>query len=42
MLVSDFDSLEDLNTYKNDPRYVAVSQLCKSIRLDRVAVDYQF
>ena len=42
VLVSDFDSLEDLNTYKNDPRHVAVSQLCKSIRLDRVAVDYQF
>ena len=42
VLGSDFDSLEDLNTYKNDPRQVAVSQLCKSIRLDRVAVDYQF
>ena len=40
VLVSDFDSLEDLDAYKNDPRHVAVSQLCKSIRLDRVAVDY--
>lgn len=41
VLVSLFDSMEDLETYKTDPRHVAVSQLCKSIREDRVAVDYQ-
>ena len=41
VLVSDFDSLEDLETYKNDPRHQAVSALCKAIREDRVAVDYQ-
>lgn len=41
VLVSAFDSLEDLETYKNDPRHVAVSSLCKAIRLDRVAVDYE-
>ncbi len=41
VLVSAFDSLEDLETYKTDPRHVAVSALCKSIREDRVAVDYQ-
>ena len=40
VLVSEFDSLEDLETYKQDPRHVAVSALCKSIRTDRVAVDY--
>ena len=27
--------------YKVDPRHVAVSDICKSIRADRVAVDYE-
>ena len=42
VLVSEFESLEELETYKNDPRHKAVSALCKSIREDRVAVDYEF
>lgn len=42
VLVSEFDSMEDLAAYKVDPRHVAVSSLCKSIRTDRVAVDYEF
>lgn len=41
VLVSAFDSMEDLETYKTDPRHVAVASLCKAIRLDRVAVDYE-
>ena len=41
VLVSAFDSLEDLAAYKSDPRHVAVSRLCKSIREDRVAVDWE-
>lgn len=41
VLVSEFQSLEDLQAYKNDPRHKAVSALCKSIREDRVAVDYE-
>ena len=41
VLVSKFRSLEDLEAYKNDPRHKAVSALCKSIREDRVAVDYE-
>ena len=40
VLVSAFDSLEDLEAYKNDPRHQKVSALCKAIRTDRVAVDY--
>jgi len=40
-LIADFESLETLETYKNDPRHVAVSKLCKSIREDRVAVDFE-
>ncbi len=39
VLVSAFDSLEDLEAYKNDPRHQKVSALCKAIRTDRVAVD---
>lgn len=42
ILVSEFESLESLEIYKNDPRHKAVSALCKSIREDRVAVDYEF
>ena len=42
VLVSEFESLEDLEIYKNDPRHKAVSALCKSIREDRAAVDYEF
>lgn len=42
VLVSDFESLADLEAYKNDPRHKAVSALCKSIREDRAAVDYEF
>jgi hypothetical protein len=41
VLVSEFESLESLETYKNDPRHQAVSALCKSIRVDRAAVDYE-
>ena len=42
VLISEFRSLEDLDAYKNDPRHKAVSALCKSIREDRAAVDYEF
>ena len=42
VLVSESESLEALDAYKNDPRHKAVSALCKSIRTDRVAVDYEF
>ena len=42
VLVSEFESLETLEIYKNDPRHKAVSAWCKAIREDRVAVDYEF
>ncbi len=42
VLVSEFESLEALEAYKSDPRHKAVSALCKSIREDRAAVDYEF
>ena len=37
-LIADFDALE---RYKSDPRHVAVSTLCKSIRDARGAVDFE-
>ena len=40
-LIADFESLEALELYKNDPRHVEVSKLCMSIREDRVAVDFE-
>ena len=40
VLISDFNSFEDLNTYLNDPRHVSVSSLCKDIRISRAAVDF--
>ena len=40
-LISDFETLEDLNTYKVDPRHVKVSELCKSIRVERAAIDFE-
>lgn len=42
ILVSEFESIEALEKYKNDPRHRKVSALCKSIRESRVAVDYEF
>ena len=42
VLGGEFEGLEALDAYKNDPRHKAVSALCKSIRTDRVAVDYEF
>lgn len=41
ILISDFESMEDLDKYKKDPRHVKVSTLCKSIRVSRVCVDYE-
>ena len=40
VLASEFESLETLEAYKNDPRHKAGSALCKAIREDRVAVEY--
>ena len=41
VLLSEFESLETLQQYKDDPRHKAVSALCKSIRTDRAALDYE-
>lgn len=41
ILISEFESMEDLQKYKEDPRHVKVSNLCKSIRLKRTAIDFE-
>lgn len=41
VLVSEFNSMEDLQAYKVDPRHVAVASICKPIAENRVAVDYE-
>ena len=39
VLIADFDSLDAVKEYKDDPRHRAVSALCKEIRTDRRAID---
>ena len=41
VLISTFASKEDLDAYKTDPRHVEVSSLCKAIRSQRAAVDFE-
>ena len=42
VLISEFENMESLEMYKNDSRHKLVSELCNSIRENRVAVDYEF
>ena len=41
ILISEFETMEDLEKYKNHPEHLKVSALCKNIRLDRQAIDYE-
>lgn len=41
ILISEFESMEDLEKYKKHPEHVKVSSLCKAIRIDRQAIDYE-
>lgn len=40
-LISKFDNMEDLKKYKNDPRHVKVSNICKEIRTNRAQIDIE-
>ena len=40
-LISEFETMEDLEKYKNNPEHIKVSALCKKIRIDRQAIDYE-
>ena len=41
VLVSEFDSLEDVRRYRDDPRHLVVAALCKSIRTERCSIDIE-
>lgn len=41
VLISEFDSLEDVECYKNDPRHLKVAAICKEIRTERCAIDVE-
>lgn len=41
VLISEFESMEDLEAYKTNPKHVKVSEFCKSIQIDRVSVDFE-
>lgn len=41
VLVSEFDSMEDLHSYSVNPLHVEVSDFCKSIRTAAHSVDYE-
>ena len=40
VLISRFETIEDLELYKNHPEHKKVSTLCKSVRESRATVDY--
>ena len=40
-LIAKFDNMEDLKKYKNDPRHVKVSSICKKIRTSRAQIDVE-
>lgn len=42
VLVSEFDSLDALKSYSENPLHVEVAEFCKTIRTGSVSVDYEF
>lgn len=41
VLITEFESMEDLDRYQNDPRHIAVASICREIATDRAAVDFE-
>lgn len=41
VLVSEFDSMDDLRAYSTNPLHVEVSDFCKTIRTTSVSCDYE-
>jgi hypothetical protein len=41
VLIATFANLQDLEAYQKNSKHVAVSSLCKSIRLSRASVDIE-
>ena len=41
VLIAGFDSLADVEKYKNDPRHLKVAAICSAIRTERCAIDVE-
>lgn len=41
VLISEFDSMDDLRAYSTNPLHVEVSDFCKTIRTASVSCDYE-
>ena len=41
-LVTEFDNMEDLQTYATHPEHIAVTQIIKDVKAGRSCVDYLF
>ena len=42
ILVSSFNSVEDLHAYKIHPEHVKISNFVKSVRTDRKVIDFEY
>lgn len=42
VLISHFETLDDLETYRSNPAHVKIAQYIKNVRDDRVVVDFEF
>ena len=41
VLISEFENMEDLNTYQNHPEHLKVAEFIGKVRAERVFVDYE-
>lgn len=41
VLVAEFETIQELEIYTAHPQHLEVSEICKAIRVSRVAVDYE-
>ncbi len=42
ILISEFQTYEDLEKYQNHPKHKEVGKLCKEIKIARQAIDYEY
>lgn len=42
ILISEFETMEDLEAYQKDPRHLEVGAIIKEIKEERQAIDYEY
>lgn len=42
VLISTFESIDDLNNYKVNPEHVKVSEFVKTVKTDRKVIDFKY